>query len=89
MSQPIFLIHPHLLKTQYSLLNQTLSWRLIFNTFFTHHSLVLPKFNLSIYYPLLYERTVWYYKRAADDIAQRAIELFDWNKALCVNDVDK
>ena len=54
-----------------------------------HHQLAFDKFNLSIYYPPPYERTVWYYNRANADLIWRAIDLFDWDKALCFNDVDK
>ena len=54
-----------------------------------HHQLVFAKFNLSIYYPPPYERTVWYYNRANADLIRRAIDLFDWDKALRFNDVDK
>ena len=54
-----------------------------------HHQLVFAKFSLSIYYPPPYERTVWYYNRASSALIRRAIDLFDWDKALCFNDVDK
>ena len=53
------------------------------------HQLVFTKFNLSIYYPLPYERTVWYYNSVNADLIRRAIDLFDWDKALRCNDVDK
>ena len=51
--------------------------------------LVFAKFDLSIYYPPPFERTVWYYNRANADLIQRAIDLFNWDKALRINDVDK
>ena len=54
-----------------------------------HHQLVLAKFNLSIYYPPPYERTVWYYNRGKADLIRRAIDPFDWDKALRFNDADK
>ena len=54
-----------------------------------HHQLIFAKFDLFIYYPLPYERTAWYYNRANSDLIQRAIDLFDWDKALCINGVDK
>ena len=54
-----------------------------------HHQLVFARFNLSIYYPPPYVRTVWYYKRANDDLIWKAIDLSDWDKALRSNDVDK
>ena len=54
-----------------------------------HHQLVFTKFDLSIYYPPSYERTVWYYNRANSDLIQKAIDLFDWDRALHIHDVDK
>ena len=54
-----------------------------------HHQLVFAKFNLSTYYPPPYERTEWYYNRANADLIRRAFNLFDWDKALCFNNVDK
>ena len=54
-----------------------------------HHQLVFAKFDLSIYSPSPYETTVWYYNRANADLIRRAINLFDWDKALRFNDVDK
>ena len=53
-----------------------------------HHQLVFTKFDLSIYYPPPYERT-WYYNRVNTDLIRTAINLFDWDKALHFNDVDK
>ena len=54
-----------------------------------HHQLVFAKFDLSIYCPPPYEGTVWYYNRANADLIRRVIDLFDWDKALRINDVDK
>ena len=54
-----------------------------------HHQLVFAKFNVSIYYLPLYERTVWYYNKANTDLIWRAIGMFDWDKALRFNDADK
>ena len=55
----------------------------------SHHQLVLAQFNLSIYYPPPYERTVWYYKNVTADLIRRAIDLFDFHKVLHINDVNK
>ena len=54
-----------------------------------HHQLVFTKFDLSIYYLPPYERTAWYYNKANADHIWRAIDMFDWGKALRFNDVDK
>ena len=53
------------------------------------HQLVFAKFDLSIYYPPPYERTVRYYNRVNADLIRRAIDLLDWDKALRFNHVDK
>ena len=54
-----------------------------------HYQLVFAKFDLSINYPPPHERTVWYYNWANADLIRWAIDLFDWDKTLCFNDVDK
>ena len=45
--------------------------------------------NLSIFYPPLYERTVWYYERANTELIRRAIDQFDWVRALFNVNVDE
>ena len=47
-----------------------------------HHQIVFAKFNLSIFYPPPYERTVWYCERANTELIRRAIDQFDWLRAL-------
>ena len=47
-----------------------------------HHQIVFAKFNLSIFYPPPDERTVWYYERANTELIRRAIDQFDWVRAL-------
>ena len=42
-----------------------------------HHQIVFAKFNLSIFYPPPYERTVWYYETAITELIRRAIGQFD------------
>ena len=42
-----------------------------------HHHIVFAKFNLSIFYPPPYERTVWYYERANTELIIRAINQFE------------
>ena len=53
-----------------------------------HHQLAFINFDLSIYYPWAYERKAWYYNRANDDLIWRAIDLFEWDEVLYINDVD-
>ena len=43
-----------------------------------HHQFLFSKFDLSIYFPPPYERTLWYYIRANADLIRKAIDLFDW-----------
>ena len=47
-----------------------------------HHQIVFAKFNFFIFYPPLYERTVWYYERANTELIRRAIDQLDWLRAL-------
>ena len=54
-----------------------------------HHQAVFAKFNLSILYPLTYERTVWFYKKANPKLIQRAINEFDWIRDLSNVSVDE
>ena len=54
-----------------------------------HHQIVFAKFYLSIFYPLSYERTVWYYERANTELMRRAIDQFDWLRALSNVNVDE
>ena len=54
-----------------------------------HHQIVFVKFSLSIFYPPPYERTVWYYERANTELIRRAIDQFDWLRALSNVNVDK
>ena len=53
------------------------------------HQLVFAKFKLSILYPPLYERTVWFYKKSNPELIRRVINEFDWIKALSNVSIDK
>ena len=54
-----------------------------------HHQIVFDKFNLSIFYPPSYERTVWYYERPNNELIRRAIDQFDWLRPLSNVNVDE
>ena len=54
-----------------------------------HHQIIFAKFNLSILYPPRYERTVWFYKKANPELIRRAINEFDWTRALSNVSIDK
>ena len=54
-----------------------------------HHQIVFAKFNFSIFYPSPYERTVWCYKRTNTELIRRAIDDFDWLRALSNVNVDE
>ena len=47
-----------------------------------HHQIIFAKFDLRIFYPPPYERNVWHYKQANIELIRRAIDNFDWNRAL-------
>ena len=47
-----------------------------------HHQIISAKFDLKIFYPPPYERTLWYFKHAISDHIKRAIDIFDWESTL-------
>ena len=53
-----------------------------------HHQIIFVKFNLKVYYPPPYERTIFHYSQANVDHIQQVINLFDWENAFLNNDVD-
>ena len=53
-----------------------------------HHQVIFAKFNLKVYYPPPYERTVFHYSQANVDHIHQAINLFDWENAFLYIDVD-
>ena len=54
-----------------------------------HHHLAFAKFNFSVFYPPPYERTVWYCERTNTEFIRRAIDKFDWLRALSSVNVDE
>ena len=54
-----------------------------------HDQIIFAKFNLSILYPSPYERTVWSYEKANPELIRRAINEFDWTRALSNVSIDK
>ena len=53
-----------------------------------HHQIIFAKFNLKIYYPSLYEKTISHYSQANVDHIQQTINLFDWENAFLNTDFD-
>ena len=47
-----------------------------------HRQVVFAKFNLSVLCPPPYERTVLFYEKANPELIRRAINEFDWIRAL-------
>ena len=47
-----------------------------------HHQIIFAKFDLKVFYPPPYERTVWCFFQANSDYIKRAVDLFDWESAL-------
>ena len=54
-----------------------------------HHEIIFAKFDLKVFYPLLYERIVWPFSQASFDHIKRAVDLFDWESALTDLDVNE
>ena len=46
-----------------------------------HHQIVHAKFNLKIFYPPPSERVAWHYQDANNDLIQRSISQFNWERA--------
>ena len=46
-----------------------------------HHQIVYSKFDLKIFYPPPYERTVWHYQQADTEFIKRSLERFDRKNA--------
>ena len=44
--------------------------------------MIYAKFDLKIFYPPPYKRTVWYFKHANSDYIKKAIDIFDWESAI-------
>ena len=54
-----------------------------------HHQIIHAKFNLKIFYPPLYERVVWHHQDANNDLIQRSISQFNWEKAFSNKGINK
>ena len=54
-----------------------------------HHQIIHAKFNLKIFYPPPYERSVWHYQDANNDLIQRSISQFNWERAFSNKGVNK
>ena len=46
----------------------------------SHHQIIHAKFNLKIFYPPPYERVVWHYQDANNDLIERSISQFNWER---------
>ena len=63
-------------------------WSSSFTTPKMSPSKIFAKFNLEVYYPPPYERTIFHYSQAIVDHIQQVINLFDWENAFLNTDVD-
>ena len=45
-----------------------------------HHRIVHSSFKLSIYYPLLYQRLIWDYKKADANIIRKVLDSVNWER---------
>ena len=46
-----------------------------------HHQIVYSKFDLKIFYPPPYERTIWHHRQAETELIERSLQSFDWKNA--------
>ena len=53
------------------------------------HQIISAEFDLKVFYPPPYERTVWHFSRANSDQIKKAISLFDWESSLNNLDVNE
>ena len=53
------------------------------------HQIILAKFDLKVFYPPPYERTMLHFSQANFDRIKRAVDLFDWKSALIDVDVNE
>ena len=54
-----------------------------------HRQITYAKFDLKVFYPPPYERTVWHFSGANSDYIKKAINLFDWESSLNNLDVNE
>ena len=54
-----------------------------------HHQIIHAKFNLKIFYPPPYQRVVWNYQDAKNDLIQWSISQFNWERAFFNKGVNK
>ena len=47
----------------------------------SHHQIIYRNFDLKIFYPPPYERTIWHYQQANTELIKRPLENSDWKKA--------
>ena len=55
----------------------------------SHHQIIFAKFGLKFYYPPPYFRDDWHYIDANTDLIRRAIDMFEWDKALINTNVNE
>ena len=54
-----------------------------------HHQIIFAKFNLKILFLPPYFRDVWLYRDTNTDLTRRAIDMFDWHRALVNTNVNE
>ena len=54
-----------------------------------YQQIIFAKFDLKVFYPPPYKRTVWHFPQANVDHIKRAVDLFDWESVLTDLDVDE
>ena len=54
----------------------------------SHHQKIFAQINLEVYYPSLYKRLLWDYKKANIDAINLVIKSFDWENAFNGKDIN-
>ena len=54
-----------------------------------HDQIIFAKINSYFLYPPPCKKTLWYYEKAVTDFIRRAIDKFDWFRALSNVNIDK
>ena len=54
-----------------------------------HHQIIYAKFDLKVFDPPPYERTMWHFSREKSDHIKKAINLFVWESSLNNLDVNE
>ena len=63
--------------------------RSFFSSPYCHHQIIHAKFIFKSFYPPPHEQVVWHYQDANNDLIQRSISQFNWERAFSNKGVNK